>query len=83
MGGVGWEGGACVRVRVGEVSGQQGETEAPPPLTFRPPAPHHPPTPFHPATHLVSRTMNTKSVMAGEYTAPPAQGPMMTDSCGM
>src|ERR671917_198294 len=26
----------------------------------------------------VSSTMNTKSVMAGEYTAPPAQGPMIT-----
>lgn len=24
-----------------------------------------------------------KSVMAGEYTAPPAQGPMMTEICGM
>ena len=28
-------------------------------------------------------TMKTKSVMAGEYTAPPAQGPMMTEICGI
>ena len=26
--------------------------------------------------------MQMKSVMAGEYTAPPAQGPMMAESCG-
>src|ERR1035441_9168366 len=26
--------------------------------------------------------MNTKSVMAGEYTAPPAHGPMMAEICG-
>ncbi len=31
---------------------------------------------------LVSLTMNTKSVMAGEYTAPPAQGPRIAESCG-
>ena len=30
----------------------------------------------------VSLTMNTKSVMAGEYTAPPAQGPMMAEIWG-
>ena len=30
----------------------------------------------------VSSTMNTKSVMAGEYTAPPAHGPMITLICG-
>ncbi len=28
------------------------------------------------------RTMKMKSVMAGEYTAPPVQGPAMIDSCG-
>jgi hypothetical protein len=40
-------------------------------------------TTFGPVTNMydVSRTMNTKSVMAGEYTAPPAQGPMMTLIC--
>jgi len=27
-------------------------------------------------------TMITKSVRAGEYTAPPAQGPAMTEICG-
>src|SRR6266704_1456063 len=26
--------------------------------------------------------MNTKSVMAGEYTAPPAQGPIIAEICG-
>jgi hypothetical protein len=26
--------------------------------------------------------MKMKSVMAGEYTAPPAQGPSTADSCG-
>ncbi len=31
----------------------------------------------------VSRTMNVKSVMAGEYTAPPAHGPMITLICGI
>src|SRR5215208_5837961 len=31
---------------------------------------------------LVSSTMNTKSVMAGEYTAPPAQGPTTTEIWG-
>ena len=31
----------------------------------------------------VSRTMNVKSVIAGEYTAPPAQGPMITLICGI
>ena len=41
-------------------------------------------TTFGPVTNMydVSRTMNVKSVMAGEYTAPPAHGPMMTDTCG-
>src|SRR5687767_2004480 len=29
-----------------------------------------------------SRTMKMKSVMAGEYTAPPAQGPSTTEICG-
>ena len=28
-------------------------------------------------------TTKTKSVRAGEYTAPPAQGPRMTEICGM
>ena len=28
-------------------------------------------------------TITTKSVRAGEYTAPPAQGPMMSEICGM
>src|SRR6187401_42742 len=27
-------------------------------------------------------TMNTKSVIAGEYTAPPAQGPITSEICG-
>jgi hypothetical protein len=31
----------------------------------------------------VSRTMYTKSVMAGEYTAPPAHGPMISEICGI
>src|SRR5688500_20367395 len=31
----------------------------------------------------VSSTMNTKSVMAGLYTAPPAHGPMITLICGI
>ncbi len=31
----------------------------------------------------VPRTMNTKSVSAGEYAAPPAQGPRITEICGM
>ena len=31
----------------------------------------------------VSFTMKVKSVMAGEYTAPPAHGPMITLICGM
>ena len=31
----------------------------------------------------VSLTMNTKSVIAGEYTAPPAHGPMTAESCGI
>ena len=30
-----------------------------------------------------SFVMMTKSVMAGEYTAPPAHGPRMTEICGM
>jgi hypothetical protein len=29
----------------------------------------------------VSRTIMMKSVRAGEYTAPPAHGPIITDSC--
>ena len=32
---------------------------------------------------LVSLTMNTKSVIAGEYTAPPAHGPMTRLICGI
>ena len=32
---------------------------------------------------LVLSTMMTKSVSAGEYTAPPAAGPMMIEICGM
>ena len=31
----------------------------------------------------VSLTMKMKSVMAGEYTAPPAQGPMISEICGI
>ena len=31
----------------------------------------------------VSLTMKTKSVMAGEYTAPPAHGPMIRLICGI
>jgi len=31
---------------------------------------------------LDSRTMKMKSVIAGEYTAPPAHGPRMTEICG-
>src|ERR671934_3880 len=31
----------------------------------------------------VPSTMKTKSVMAGEYTAPPAQGPITSESCGI
>ena len=31
----------------------------------------------------VSLTMNTKSVIAGEYTAPPAHGPMTRLICGI
>ena len=27
-------------------------------------------------------TIRMKSVIAGEYTAPPAQGPMMAEICG-
>ena len=30
----------------------------------------------------VSRTMTVKSVMAGEYTAPPAHGPMIAEIWG-
>ena len=30
----------------------------------------------------VSRTITIKSVIAGEYTAPPAQGPMIAEICG-
>ena len=32
---------------------------------------------------LLSRTMKMKSVIAGEYTAPPAHGPRITEICGM
>ncbi len=32
---------------------------------------------------LVLSTMITKSVSAGEYTAPPADGPMTIEICGM
>ena len=32
---------------------------------------------------LDSRTMKMKSVIAGEYTAPPAHGPRMTEICGI
>uniref|UniRef100_A0A6J7NBE2 Unannotated protein n=1 Tax=freshwater metagenome TaxID=449393 RepID=A0A6J7NBE2_9ZZZZ len=31
----------------------------------------------------LSVTMKMKSVMAGEYTAPPAHGPRITEICGM
>jgi hypothetical protein len=31
----------------------------------------------------VLSTMMMKSVIAGEYTAPPAQGPMIKEICGM
>ena len=31
----------------------------------------------------VSLTMKMKSVMAGEYTAPPAHGPMISEICGI
>ena len=31
---------------------------------------------------LDSRTMKMKSVIAGEYTAPPAHGPRITEICG-
>ncbi|CAA9482490.1 MAG: hypothetical protein AVDCRST_MAG12-1595 [uncultured Rubrobacteraceae bacterium] len=31
----------------------------------------------------VSFTMKMKSVIAGEYTAPPAHGPMISEICGM
>ena len=31
----------------------------------------------------VFSTINTKSVIAGEYTAPPAHGPMITDNWGI
>ena len=30
----------------------------------------------------VRSTIRMKSVIAGEYTAPPAHGPMIADSCG-
>ena len=32
---------------------------------------------------LTLSVMNMKSVMPGEYTAPPAQGPRIIDICGM
>ena len=31
----------------------------------------------------VSSTIMTKSVIAGEYTAPPAEGPMTSEICGI
>ena len=31
----------------------------------------------------VLSAIRTKSVIAGEYTAPPAHGPMMAEICGM
>ena len=31
----------------------------------------------------VLSTIITKSVIAGEYTAPPAQGPIITEICGI
>ena len=31
----------------------------------------------------VPSTMRTKSVIAGEYTAPPAHGPMTSEICGI
>ncbi len=31
----------------------------------------------------ILRTMKMKSVIAGEYTAPPVHGPTMSESCGM
>ena len=31
----------------------------------------------------VSSTIITKSVITGEYTAPPAQGPMTSEICGI
>jgi len=39
-------------------------------------------TTFGPVTNMkeVPRTMKVKSVMAGEYTAPPAQGPRIAES---
>ncbi len=38
-----------------------------------------------PVTNMyeVFSTMTTKSVMAGEYTAPPSHGPRMAEICGM
>ncbi len=41
-------------------------------------------TTFGPVTNMydVPRTMYTKSVIAGEYTAPPAQGPRIAEICG-
>ncbi len=38
-----------------------------------------------PVTNMyeLSFTMRMKSVIAGEYTAPPAHGPMITDTCGI
>ena len=32
---------------------------------------------------LVLSTITTKSVSAGEYTAPPAAGPQMMENCGI
>ena len=41
-------------------------------------------TTFGPVTNMndVPRTMNVKSVIAGEYTAPPAHGPRIAEICG-
>ncbi len=38
-----------------------------------------------PVTNMydVSLTMKMKSVIAGEYTAPPAHGPIITEICGI
>ena len=34
------------------------------------------------AEKVLARASGRKSVSAGEYTAPPAQGPMMAEICG-
>ncbi len=42
-------------------------------------------TTFGPVTNMYDdpSTMKVKSVIAGEYTAPPAHGPMINEICGM